>query len=274
MLARATQVPYAVMGESVGPLANFWARHLTKSLLEQARLIGVREELSRETLIDAGISPARITTTLDNAFWVKPRRSDRVDQLLREHDLADRGFLAVTCRPWPDTPRYIPELAGTLDLLVPSRFERAALVANMYDPRGAPYVDDRAATGLLYDQVSRKDRVSVIAEDLAPDELASVYGAASVVLGTRLHSVILGLVGGAPVVAVSYSGPKTRGVMRLLGLSDYVLDIETFDRRAASELADAAAARRQAAGATIERLRTNGDALLDELLGQIAEERR
>jgi polysaccharide pyruvyl transferase WcaK-like protein len=273
MFARAARLPYAVMGESVGPLGNSWARSLTKSLLEDARLIGVREDLSREALIDAGLPAGQITTMLDNAFWVKPRRSERVEQLLTERALADRGFLAVTCRPWPNTPGYIAELARTVDLLVPSRFERAALVANMYDPRGAPYLDDRAATYSLYDHVSCKDRVSVIVEDLAPDELASIYGSASVVIGTRLHSVILGLVGGAPVVAVSYSGPKTRGVMSLLGLSDYVLDMETFDHRAAAELAEHATGR-QAVGEEIQRLRTHGDALLDELLRQVSEERR
>jgi polysaccharide pyruvyl transferase WcaK-like protein len=272
LLAREVGVPYAVIGESVGSLGNVWARRFTRSLFAGARLIGIREDLSRKTLTHAGISGERITTMLDNAFWMQPRRSERVDALLRRRGLDGHRFLAVTVRPWPGIGwSYLDELAKAIDLLVPSLFERVALVSNTYNPAGAQR-DDRAFTRLLFQRISRKDRVSLIEEDLAPDELASLYGAASLVIGTRLHSVILALVAGAPVVAVSYLGPKTRGTMELLGLSDYVLDMKTFDHRAGAELAEAALTGQADASTRIDQLRCEGDVVLGNLLQEIADD--
>jgi colanic acid/amylovoran biosynthesis protein len=47
-------------------------------------------------------------------------------------------------------------------------------------------------------------------------------------LGTRLHSNIFALTEGVPVVAIGYQY-KTRGVMRMLGLEPWVLDIEEVE---------------------------------------------
>jgi colanic acid/amylovoran biosynthesis protein len=47
-------------------------------------------------------------------------------------------------------------------------------------------------------------------------------------IGTRLHSVIFSLVGGAPAIAISYNH-KVDGIMGMLGLEKYVLDISMME---------------------------------------------
>ncbi|TOG57529.1 hypothetical protein CGI98_23495, partial [Vibrio parahaemolyticus] len=55
------------------------------------------------------------------------------------------------------------------------------------------------------------------------------YSKFDVVTGTRFHSVIFSQVYGVPAFAIAYGGNKSRGIMRELGLEDYVVDIENTD---------------------------------------------
>jgi len=54
------------------------------------------------------------------------------------------------------------------------------------------------------------------------------YGASDLFIGSRLHSCLFALAGGAKVIALAYQ-PKHRGVLETLGLQDYVLDVWSFD---------------------------------------------
>ena len=57
------------------------------------------------------------------------------------------------------------------------------------------------------------------------DVLKAAYGHVDMLLGTRLHSNIFALSEGVPIVAIGYQY-KTRGVLRMLGLERWMLDIE------------------------------------------------
>ena len=73
-----------------------------------------------------------------------------------------------------------------------------------------------------------KDKAIVVNNDLSAQEQCILYGHAQIVIATRLHAAIFALIGGAPCVAISYSH-KTEGIMQMLGLRRYVIDIATFD---------------------------------------------
>ncbi len=235
LYARQARVPYAIVSEGVGPFENRWARSFHKWLFEGASLLTVRDELSRDRITALGVPRARVETMLDNAFWLEPRRTARVEEILASRRLVPGRFLAVTVRIWGNTAAtYLPELARAIDKLVPAVFDDVVLVPNTYRP-DEPRSHDRGSTRTLYELVADKRRAHLLDLDLTPEELASLYGLSGVTLGTRLHSVILGIVGGAPVVAVSYL-PKTNGVMAGLGLGEFVMGIDDFNHEAAVEL--------------------------------------
>jgi colanic acid/amylovoran biosynthesis protein len=169
-------------------------------------------------------------------------------------------FLAVTTRRWykQHQQRYHRELAETIDSLVPQYFRKAVLVANMVDPR-EQIADDRQTTRELFELIQHKEHVSTLDDDLRPDELVSLYGQSQLVLGTRLHSAIMALSSGTPVLAVSYAGHKTHGLMQLVGFPQYTLDLETFCKAAAVPLVLSALSTREALGTRIAALRQQGD---------------
>jgi len=259
IFARKTGIPYGLVGESVGPLANRWARGLVRRASMGAGLLAVREEFSRHVLESAGVPGDRISTMPDNAFWVKPRRSGGLKRLLVGHGLSDGRFLVVTARPWPyGSERYLPELARTIDSLVPSVLERAVLVPHSYHPR-EPNRDDRGITRQLLQLTRKRDSIVLVGEDLAPDELAGLYQGAGLVIGTRLHSVILALAAGSSVLAIAYLGQKTLGVMRMFGLEGYSLHMSNFTFAKAARLAEKALVEQRSPTQRITDLRNRGD---------------
>jgi polysaccharide pyruvyl transferase WcaK-like protein len=164
-------------------------------------------------------------------------------------------------------------LAATIDNLVPNYFSKAVLVANMVDAGGGVGGDTRA-TRELHELVQKKQYVSVLDDDFAPDELVAIYGQARLVLGTRLHSVIMALAAGTPAVAVSYVGHKTEGVMQAVGLGQYLIPFNTFTRESALPLVLSAAAMRGAVADRIENLRREGDEVFNTSIRAIASRAR
>lgn len=53
-------------------------------------------------------------------------------------------------------------------------------------------------------------------------------------IGTRMHSNIFALSSGIKTLAISYE-PKTEGIMKDLGLSEYVIKIENVNSRILNE---------------------------------------
>jgi colanic acid/amylovoran biosynthesis protein len=60
-----------------------------------------------------------------------------------------------------------------------------------------------------------------------PADLKAAYGHLDILIGTRMHSVIFALTEGVPSLAIGYLH-KTRGLMRMVGLEDCMLDIDNI----------------------------------------------
>jgi colanic acid/amylovoran biosynthesis protein len=98
-----------------------------------------------------------------------------------------------------------------------------------------------------------------VLDECGPEDMMDLYGAMDLFLASRMHSAILALDTGIPVIALSYQ-PKSRGTFDLLGLGRYVVDVETFETSYLVEvmldaLGPSGAKFRYAAGGAKERLR-------------------
>lgn len=257
LYARREGVAYGFAPQSVGPLRSAESRRLVATLVKDSRFVFVRDRPSALLLAQCGADRDRLVTMLDSAFWVEPRSSPRLEGLLARAGV-DTGFLAVTVRgmfPMAEWTPYHQELARAIDRVVPSVYPRAIIVANTYSDQG---LDDRPAMRDLYRHIRHRDAVTLMMEDLAPDELAALYGRARLLVGTRLHSVALALAAGTPSVAVAYA-PKTWGLMELLGLEAYTIDQRAFHADRAIPILLAAEAGQHDVAATVSRLKAAGE---------------
>lgn len=223
--------PVYVMGQSIGPINYPLGRMLAASALKKVTQLVVREDLSASLLQGLGVDPARIVKAPDFAFMIQP------DPDFRLALPAATGYLGVTVVDWyyPGAPdvelaraAYVDELAKTirrcyaelklLPILIPQ------VTVKHHGGSDADLID------LLREKLKNLSCPSVApTDDFTPEQICSVYGQCRVLLGTRLHSCILATCAETPVVAIRYQGFKTEGVMKELGLGEFVHDISTVN---------------------------------------------
>lgn len=233
LLAWRFNVPYVLLGQSFGPFRGGLAKRAMTWTVSHAKAVFAREEISVSVLANLGVDKSKLKRCPDLAFSLRPSFTPRFHAVLERNQLKPKRFWAVTVRKWPtkmglekETVRFIKEMEILVRrILDEGRTERVALIAHTVGP--IPIECDVEPTRRLAETL--KDLpITLIEEDLSPEELMALYGEAELLIGTRFHSVILALASGTPALAVSYFGPKALGIMSMLGMSDLCLEMGDF----------------------------------------------
>lgn len=228
LLARRYGVPYIMLGHSVGPFPDAVSQRLIMPVFRDAHAIALREEISRRVLAGFGIS-ANVIVLPDVAFALQPALTPRVESILKRHALRPHSFWVVTVRRF-GSERAMAVFQAEMSKLIRTALgdgltERVVLVAHCHGP--TPMEDDRAPTRDLARELLG-EAVCVVEDDLSPRELSALYANAELTIGTRFHSVIFSLIGNTPAYAISYFGPKTQGIMEMLGMEGYWSNLTEF----------------------------------------------
>ena len=241
LFAQRLHRPVLFLGHSLGPFPDAPSRRLVSFVLRRADRVVVREPASGELAAKLGVDRTRLSISPDIAFSLDPRPNDAVAALLARHELKPGRFWVVTVRQVYQTTqraertqRFLTEMANFIEAtLATGDTDKVVLFAHTIGP--VANEEDRPIThrlkGLLPDE-----RLIVVDDDLDAGEIAAFYGSAALLIGTRLHSVILALVAGTPAVAISYFGPKAQGTMRLVGREALCVDIDEVTGRSLREL--------------------------------------
>jgi colanic acid/amylovoran biosynthesis protein len=254
-LAQALGKPVLFFPQSFGPFGSPAARRTVGRMLGHPRTaaIMVRESLSLEAvsrLVPASLR-SKIEPCPDLAFWLSPEAEPGAIKL----PALPRPWLFLTVRDW-DFPearsaaergemrrRYLEAVRKAA-----CRFslERAGSVIIIPHTRGpGDFEDDRIISRRLHVRL----RADIPAERLAlldipdkasPSDLIALYAQADLLLATRTHAAIFGLLSGRPVVSIHYQ-PKGLGIMASVGLADRCLPIAGVDPERLGRTLDVAA---------------------------------
>lgn len=216
-----------IYGQSIGPIHGALHRRVIAGLLSRCTGVYAREELSRD-YVSQLCKDIDCQLVWDTAFVVpgEPLPLEVEQQL-------PKNFVALTLRQW-EFPysggkgkkkylEYLTALAETITFVNQEYGMGVVLVPQVIGP--TPLENDLTAWDDLR-SVLDVSTVYDVRHDLTPGQLRTLYSKADLLVGTRFHSVILALSAGVPAVAISYHGYKTRGIMRMLGLEEYVLEID------------------------------------------------
>ena len=236
--------PLYMMQQSVGPFRRRWEYQAVRWLFGRVRIIAVRDNRSCRTLVAAGLEEAQVIMLPDAAFLFQgtgdPLRL--LEEIARTPDV-QRPFIGVT----------------VIDFAIQNHlFNRQDVYENALVTALNAFVTRHGGTVFLFPQVTgpsqaEDDRIpsrrvaagleacgaSVVLIDAtwSPAELQTAYGQMDLFVGTRLHSNIFALTAGTPVVAIAYFY-KTFGIMQMLGLLEWTLDIWTITDRELSQRLD------------------------------------
>jgi len=223
----AIKKPYSFLGHSIWKLDNPLSRFVFKLTARRAILITLREHSSYNYVRRLGIS-ANIKCLPDLAFLKTfiPRPCKKVLKL-------SRPIVGITVRYWhfpkSKTPRrllnnYITSVVGLINHIV-NMYGCSVLIIPHTITQSSFGGNDMPISELIASRVTSNHVRLLDTSEIGIEELLDTYSRLEVLVGTRAHSAILALHVNVPVILISYSGPKAPGMMEMLGLGDYVLDI-------------------------------------------------
>jgi colanic acid/amylovoran biosynthesis protein len=241
--------PLVLLPQSFGPLPGRLQRGLLRWLLNRSALVAAREYRSLRFLADIGLR-RRAFVLPDLAFAMPPACGAAPAPLQRLLSNAGHPLIGLTLMDWGgQNPNfrnqhgYESAILALIDHLQRCYNATIVLFAQCYGP--VPAHDDRLIARRIAAACTKT--VTVIDAALAPAELQAAYGCLDLLVATRMHSAIFALSVGTPALAIGYLH-KSVGIMEMLGLTRYVLDIDTVDAQQLCMAADRLWSERAAVG--------------------------
>jgi colanic acid/amylovoran biosynthesis protein len=225
--------PVYTLPQSLGPIRRKREVCLIRHVLSRTRLVLIRDAVSLDVWNEWHVPRVRGVLLPDLALGRAPEecRAEAVS-LLQSHGIQERRpWLGVTVVNWGEMNRsferqaqYEEAVAASIQDFVEQTGGRAILFVQVHGPDSAQ--DDRVPSRRVLECLSDLgDRVVLVDRWVGPKLLKAAFGQTDLFLGTRLHSNLFALTEGVPVVAVGYQY-KTRGILRMLGLEEWMVDID------------------------------------------------
>ncbi len=194
-----------------------------RETLRGVDLITVRDENSKKLLRDIGVS-GDIEVTADPAVLLGSQLAKS-----SEH-LGTYPKVIISVRHWFDKGFYVedPEankiftksLAAACDYLI----KRHSAKLEFVPFRTTSYDDDRIVAKDVVSMMEYGDEVNFHYHTPTPDEFIAMAGESALIIGMRLHSLILGAISGIPIIGLEYM-PKVKAFMESIRQNEYSLNL-------------------------------------------------
>lgn len=229
-----------VLGISVGEIWRPATQALIPQVLNRVSLLTVRDEASKTKLKALGVHKP-IHVMPDLALWALPEQPTSSIQVVADQPLQ----VGISVRPLygrgcvTDEDRNVAlqrEIAAIADFLVEQYGAMVHFIPfQAYKNRYHPTIDDYVSIleCLRYSRCSEKFIVHRYIESL--ESLRQLINGFSLMIGMRLHSLILATGLGVPCIAVEYD-PKVRGFMTEIAQVEHSLPLDHFERERVSSL--------------------------------------
>lgn len=223
--------PIVLLGTSVEPIKNRFVKYYTEKRIKKLNHIFPRETITNEYLKHF-ISQDKITLIPDMAFMVddKVQKFSFVEDLRKKYD----NIFGLTVRKWHFPNSQEPKLANEnyINSIV-NMIQEYAEIMNavfVFIPQVIFEGDDDSL--IAYEIKNRlnykyKNNFVIRKDDWSPIEIKALINEFDLFIGTRMHSNIFATSMAVPTVAIAYE-KKTNGIMETVGLSDYVIEIDTI----------------------------------------------
>lgn len=215
-VAKRMGLTTVLLGVSVGEFRSKGSRWLAKAVLKSGVILYLREPRSvKVAQNDLKLDPTRIKLIPDIAFISEPKKAEiiaagpevRVGVTVRKHrhphcepEAALRNYIQVL----GDTFRQMLDVEQNLTVyFIPQVYEDFILASEI-----ATYIE-------------RPERAKVLDNGADLDTLLKIYSTLDLLIGSRLHSVILAAVSGVPAIHIIYEPAKSFGTLDLLGMTQY-----------------------------------------------------
>ena len=220
-----------IYSQGIGPILSKLNRKLTAATLRQTHGIVVRDEASKELLIEIGIKGERIIVTADPVLRIKQAElSVGREILIKEGFTPDPGRMSVgfAIREKKTDSNFVDEICISIRRLIDEYQAQIVLIPFHYSEDMAVIEEIQTRLG---------NEVCCIRHKYLTNEMLSIIGNMDILVGVRLHALIHAAIMDVPMIAISYD-PKINSFMHSIDMKamcsvyDFKNDffIEEFDK--------------------------------------------
>ena len=195
------------IAQGIGPLKRKRSRRLVAAVANKLDAVTVRDPDSAQLLRDIGVSRPRIEVTADPALLLSPGASSKKS-----------GF-GVALRPWHGQEQLGAQTAAAC---FPTLAEQMPRLLPMQPGSDTAIAEQFAEEWARLQSTSSPASISFSPNDLGA--LLSIIDGCDMMVGMRLHALILAAAAGVPSVALAYD-PKVAAFMQASGQGDAVYDL-------------------------------------------------
>ncbi len=279
ILAWMTRVPVAVASVGACQMQSVTTRFFLSTVLRVAAYRSYRDSRTLEIACTLLARAVQDPIVPDAAFSLQDLPAPAgIPSIAKGRTVVAVSFI-VYARPgsWPHEDRtlyerYIAQMAEVISQLLDRDFSLAIVCSA---------IDDKGVFGEVLKHLSEASRAKLARLSYAPEittwqELVALLQVCDLLIGSRLHSCILGFAARKPVIAISFD-PKVEQVMKDVEQTDYLLQIGTFEARDVMDAVDRLTVQRQSVLDHIDAYRLRIQASLEgqyDALASLAQDRQ
>lgn len=223
-----------IYSQGIGPILSKINRRLTAATLRRVHGIVVRDDASKELLIEIGVRGDRIIVTADPVLRIKKAELSIGREILEKEGftpVSDGMTVGFAIREKKTDSNFVDEICISIRRLIEEYQAQIVLIPFHYSEDMAVIEEIKSRLG---------DDVSCIRHKYLTNEMLSIIGNMDILVGVRLHALIHAAIMDVPMIAVSYD-PKINSFMHsidmkaLCSVYDFKNDffIEEFDKTVA-----------------------------------------
>lgn len=208
ILARLFRKPVVFYAQGVGPVRRPINRWLLGRVANRVNLITLRDQASRDFLLQLGVKRPPLKVTADPVFALQADQNEKEGILQRFPYLADSKVkrLGVSVRQWAPLEGYQQRLAAVLDHFKQAGFEIIFVPMD--------YPEDIKESERVISCMHKE--ACLIKDELTTAQHLAVISQLDLMVGMRLHALIFAASCGIPFAGISYD-PKIDAFLDLFG---------------------------------------------------------
>ncbi|MEA3437819.1 MAG: polysaccharide pyruvyl transferase family protein [Thermodesulfobacteriota bacterium] len=238
-LAQKKNKKTVIYGIGAGPIETNFGKTLCKRILNDADLVTVRDSKSKIALENCGVS--NVIQTADPAFAIDiPNKNMINENLIKNNLFGSEKVIGITSHNLLYNDDIYRKSGGSKIDLSPRREILATTFDNIIEKYNRrlmflPTVESDINGYLkIIEFMSNADKTIPIEHNSDFRYFLSLLSISDILIGMRLHSMIIATMLGIPFVPISYSG-KVKSFLDLIGLNDLYVDVEDISRQNFSE---------------------------------------
>lgn len=202
--------------QGFGPVNKWHNKFLVRRVLSQVRYIFVRDQESKRALEMVGLKKSPVMVTADPVLGMETKQETELKMKAYIDSYSQgKSRVGIYLRSWKNDQRLIGEIAQLCKLLAQEGFD--IFFIPMQQPDDVEFMQKINLPHLP---------VHKLTDALTIQEVLSVTGQMDLVIGMRLHALIMATAQGIPVAALSYD-PKVDNFMESIH-NKHCFDVEAF----------------------------------------------